>query len=138
MWAAMAKQLNWERRRFDGKPTINIKEESEFRKGDFASRWIAKTEKESPHRLMVGTLLEKHIEMLDRGEIDFLTNLLGYTRPYSPKQIEWLTRIAGKAKLCPPREESVKTRKSKKRGPITTPRRSSWQGKKLAPGEPPF
>jgi hypothetical protein len=113
MWETMVSRINWERRRFDGKPTINIKEESEFRKGDFASRWIAKVESPSlkADRLMVRTLLERHKAKLNQREIDFLTNLLDYSESYSAKQKKWLTDIAGKAKLCPPKET---TRKSKK------------------------
>ena len=145
MWTnvSMARRLDFEKRRFDGKPTINIKEESEFRRGDFTSKWIAKAQ--SPERITVMALLEKHKEKLNHREIDFLTNLLDYRNGYSDKQKKWLTDIAGKAN---PQKESVpkrESRKSKWRGkklvaskPITTPRRSKWKGKKLAPGEAPF
>jgi hypothetical protein len=48
MWtnASMARAINWERRRFDGKRTLNIKDESEFRKGDVAARWLVRRESE--------------------------------------------------------------------------------------------
>jgi hypothetical protein len=42
----MAKQLDYEKRKFDGRRTLNIKDESEFRKGDVAAKWIAKRESE--------------------------------------------------------------------------------------------
>jgi hypothetical protein len=42
--ATMAKAINGERRRFDGKRTLSVKDESEFRKGDVAARWIARAE----------------------------------------------------------------------------------------------
>jgi hypothetical protein len=42
----MARKINYEKRRFDNKRTLNIKDESEFRKGDVAARWIARRESE--------------------------------------------------------------------------------------------
>jgi hypothetical protein len=76
--ATMAKAINWGRRRFDHKRTLNVKDESEFRKGDVAARWIAR------------------------------------------------------------RESEIAAKKQKRAKPITTTRKSSWQGKKLALGEAPF
>jgi len=42
----MARKIDWERRRFDQKRTLSVKDESEFRKGDVAARWLAKAETE--------------------------------------------------------------------------------------------
>jgi hypothetical protein len=46
MWsnAAMTKQLDWEKRRFDTRPKTSIKDENQYRKGDMAARWIARAE----------------------------------------------------------------------------------------------
>ena len=139
----MARKIDWEKRRFDHKPTLSLKDETDFRKRDFTSQWIVKAQ--SPERMMTLALLEKHKEKLNPREIDFLTNLLDYRNGYSDKQKKSLADIAGKAN---PQKESVpkrESRKSKWRGkklvaskPITTPRRSKWKGKKLAPGEAPF
>ena len=48
MWTAeaMARKIDYEKRRFDNKRTLNIKDESEFRKGDVAARWLARRESE--------------------------------------------------------------------------------------------
>ena len=40
----MAKSINWDRRRFDGRRTLNIKDEAEFRKGDTTARWLAEAQ----------------------------------------------------------------------------------------------
>jgi hypothetical protein len=52
MWAeaAMAKQLNWEKRRFDRSPKMSAKDETEFRKNDLAARWLADTEERAAAR----------------------------------------------------------------------------------------
>jgi hypothetical protein len=47
MWSAeaVARKIDYEKRRFDNKRTLNIKDESEFRKGDVAARWLARSQR---------------------------------------------------------------------------------------------
>ena len=92
MWTnvSMAKRLDFEKRRFDNKRTLNVKDESEFRGKDLAARWIANAE----------------AELADK-----------------------------KARRA---QEQSRRAKQELAKPITTTRKSSWQGKKLAPGEAPF
>jgi hypothetical protein len=78
----MSRRIDWERRKFDGKRSLSVKDEGEFRGKDLAARWIQRAE----------------------------------------------------AKLA-----SEKAKKAAERAkPITTPRKSTWTGVKLKPGEPPF
>jgi hypothetical protein len=41
----MAQRLNWERRQFDFRRKINIRDEAEFWQQDLAARWLARAEK---------------------------------------------------------------------------------------------
>jgi len=86
----MARAINWEKRRYDHKRTLSVKDESEFRKGDVAARWLANAE---------AKLAEK------------------------------------KARRA---QEQSKHAKQELAKPRTTPCKSKWRGKKLAPGEAPF
>ena len=47
MWteAAMAKRLDYERRKFDRLPKASVTDETEFRQRDAAARWLAGAEK---------------------------------------------------------------------------------------------
>jgi hypothetical protein len=38
--AAVAKRLDWEKRRFDGRSKLSIKDEAEHRSNDFTNKWI--------------------------------------------------------------------------------------------------
>jgi hypothetical protein len=40
----MAQKIDYEKRRFAGKRTISVKDESEFRGKDLAARWLARKE----------------------------------------------------------------------------------------------
>jgi hypothetical protein len=43
--AEMTKRLNHERRRFEGRRTLNVRDEYEFRRTDFAAQWLATAER---------------------------------------------------------------------------------------------
>ena len=47
----MARRLNWEKRAFDLKPKRALKDEEEFRKTDWAARFIARAEQSPRVRL---------------------------------------------------------------------------------------
>ena len=46
MWTqqAMAKRIDWEKRRFDQRPKVSIADEAEFRKQDAAAHWLEHAE----------------------------------------------------------------------------------------------
>ena len=44
-YLAMAKRLDWEKRKFDGRRTTSVADESEFRRQDTAARWLADAER---------------------------------------------------------------------------------------------
>src|SRR6516162_3330940 len=46
MWTqqAMVNRIDWEKRRFDGRRKLSVKDESEFRKNDLAAKWLARKE----------------------------------------------------------------------------------------------
>jgi hypothetical protein len=52
MWSerAMARRLDWEKRRFDRHPKLCIKDEVEFRSHDVAARWLEKAEAREARR----------------------------------------------------------------------------------------
>ena len=43
-YLAMAKRIDWEKRKFDGRKTTSVTDESEFRQQDVAAKWIARAE----------------------------------------------------------------------------------------------
>jgi hypothetical protein len=40
----MSKRISWERRRFDGRWTVNVRDEYEYCKNDVAAKWLASAE----------------------------------------------------------------------------------------------
>ena len=53
MWmteAEMGRRISWERRRHDGKRTLSLADEKEYRDGDVASRWLARAERRAAEK----------------------------------------------------------------------------------------
>jgi hypothetical protein len=65
----MAPRLNWEKRAFDLKPKRALKDEEEFRKTDWAARFIARAEQSpwvSPHHHRKAAAMAKREADADR------------------------------------------------------------------------
>jgi hypothetical protein len=43
-YLAMAKRIDWEKRKFDGRKKLSVTDETEFRQQDTAARWLANAE----------------------------------------------------------------------------------------------
>jgi len=65
----MARRLNWEKRAFDLKPKRALKDEEEFRKTDWAARFIARAEQSPrvrPHHHRKAAAMAKREADADR------------------------------------------------------------------------